>query len=254
MSRFSRSSGLIHVLTSLMVVGCSRPGSDAPNTAGLVGLSEQTALSCQYRRITALANGANSSEWYFVRQENRAESRDAASQQGEIWERDTQGRLFLTHLFFSEKAALEYSPGDLKASGRLPAWEAAWSIIDPALLGKELKLVKKATDGNGLVEEIYRGNLAGNETEIHWLPALKLPSTVKKQDDAGGKQSLTLVNCWPIEKATIQPTTESTLSSYRHIDFSDLGDMETDPLVQKIVALSGGHSHGGSEEHHHEIH
>lgn len=253
MSRNSHSSCLVTVLTSLMAVGCSGPDNNAPNTAGLVGLSEQTALSCQYRRVSATENLSSASDWHFVRQENRTESRDAASQQGEIWEKDAQGRLFLTHLFFSEKAALEYSPGDLKASGRLSAWEAAWSIIDPALLGKELKLINKTTDG-GIDEETYQGNWAGAETEIHWLPALKLPSSVKKQDGRG-QQSLTLVNCWPIDKATIKPTNESTLSAYRHIDYSDLGDMETDPLVQKIIALSGGHSHGGSEgEHHHETH
>jgi len=79
-----------------------------------------------------------------------------------------------------------------------------------------------------------------------------LPSSIS-HPDSSDKQSLRLVNCWPINKATIQPTTDSTLSAYRHIDYSDLGDMETDPLVQKIVALSGGHSHGASEEPH-EIH
>jgi hypothetical protein len=249
-----RSSGLVTVLTSLMTIGCSKSDNDAPNTASFAGLSEDTALSCLYKKTSAIENGSSSSDWHFVREKNRTESRDSASQQGEIWERDSQGRLFLTHVFFAEQAALDYSPGDLNASGRLPAWEAAWSIIDPTLLGKELKLIKKTTDGNGIAEEIYQGKWAGNETEIHWLPGLRLPTYVKKQA-ADGQQTLTIMNCWPIDKAAIQPTNESTLSAYRHIDYSDLGDMETDPLVQKIVALSGGHSHGGSQqEEHHETH
>jgi len=252
MSRFLRMRSLHIAMTGLLIGGCNLPIMNGMKTQDLVSLTQSTPISCQYQKSYVTNGKINQGNWYFLRQQNRTESRDEVARQGEIWQRDSGQHLFLTHVFFTEKAALDYTASDLKASGRLPSWDSAWSIIDPSMLEKELRLVDKATDNSGLVQETYRGKVNGINTEVQWLPGLKLPSSIS-HPDSSDKQSLRLVNCWPINKATIQPTTDSTLSAYRHIDYSDLGDMETDPLVQKIVALSGGHSHGASEEPH-EIH
>lgn len=238
------------VLVSLLTAGCALKlphDSTKLDATALAALSADDPMTCRYRKERVHGDPNLHSSWEFIREPQRTESYDGATRQGEIWERDTQGRLTLTHVFTDEKVALDYSTGDLKAAGRLPVWASVWSIVDPGLFGKALTLQGKTAKG-GLVLETYAGQLAGVDTKIDWLPALKLPARIQKTSPTG-TDSLSLEQCWPMAKAPRLPTPESQLNHYRHIDYSDLGDMETDPIVQKIVALSGGHAHGSAEPH-----
>jgi hypothetical protein len=140
-------------------------------------------------------------------------------------------------LFHAERVALEYSPGDLAASSQQAPWEAISSIIDPKQLGKTLKL-KGREHRNGLAVEHYAGHYGDTTTALDWMPALQLPARIAKTSKAG-VEALVLVQCSPLLSAAVQPISPAALAGYRHLDYSDLGDMESDPLVQRILSLSG---------------
>jgi hypothetical protein len=205
---------------------------------GLDTVVAKAPLACQFTKQIA-AN--KSSNWYFWRSPLRTETHDGLSNQGEIWERNNAGQLFYTRLFYNEKIALEFLPGDLSAIDTTPSWEQLGSLVDPKSLGKQLTLVSKETDGKLAIEH-YKGNINGVLTEVDWSPALQLPVHLNKALP-DGNLTLTIAKCGNNAKLNISPISKTELDDFRHLDYTDLGDMEDDPMVKHIEQLMGGHHH-----------
>lgn len=233
------------LLTSSLILFLSACASPAKNTytlpENLSSITTTSPLACQFKK--QLVNGQNpqSTNWYFWRDAQRTETRDGLSNQGEIWERNKAGQLFYTRVFYSDRVALEFVPGDLVAMGNTVSWQQLSSFIDPATLGKELLLQNKKTV-NQVAVEYYSGTLDGVPTEVDWLPAMQLPARLTKKLPEK-TITITLSECAPASKLTVQPITKSELDNFRHIDYTDLGDMESDPMAQHIEQLIGGHHH-----------
>lgn len=228
-----------------LLAGCAGPAPKpaAPEPPSLAGLDPSTPLGCRYEKHMTHGQQERRSNLYFWREAQRTETRDEASKQGEIWQRDGKDKLFYTRLFYPERVALEYTPGDLATVGSTATWEQVAALVDPQALGKTLQ-VQGRTGFAGVEAERYTGTENGVATEIDWLPGLKLPARVQRKSPEGVFE-LTLAECADISKAKQQPITRQELDGLRHIDFTDLGDMESDPAVQRIEAQLGGHHHEG---------
>lgn len=223
--------------------GLSGPGYELPENLAVLA-SANDALACRYQKLTNDHQGRqHTANWYFWREPQRTESRDVLSNQGEIWERNQAGQLFYTRLFFNERVALEFVPGDLAATGSTATWGQLSSLIDPGLLGKDLSLLDKGSQ-NGNVVEYYQGIVNHVAVEVDWLPSLRLPARLSKKLPEG-EVTLTLSECAGKDGLDIKPTSNADLSSFKRLDFTDLGDMEDDPLVRHIEQLMGGHHHAG---------
>ena len=201
-----------------------------------------TPLACRFEKQTSDGNKLQNSNWYFWRQAQRTETRDERSNQGEIWAQNNGGQFFYTRLFYNERVALEFVPGDLAATETAPSWQQLTSLIDPDTLGKELPLLSKDNSGNTAVE-YYSGTVKGVPTEVDWLPVLQLPARVVKKLPEG-TVSLSLSECAKEAKFAVKPSTKPELDHLRHLDYTDLGDMEDDPMVHHIEQLMAGHHHG----------
>ncbi|MDO9103607.1 MAG: hypothetical protein Q7U57_01465 [Methylovulum sp.] len=211
---------------------------------GLGEIVTTTPLACRFDKQMADGISPQNSSWYFWREAQRTETRDERSNQGEVWERNHAGQLFYTRLFYNERVALEFVPGDLAATGATTSWAQLSSIIDPNILGKELPLLSKETSGKTVVE-YYSGTVKGVATEVDWLPALQLPARIVKQLPEGAV-TLVLAECGKGSKFAMTPITKTELDKFRHLDYTDLGDMEEDPMVQHLEQLmGGGHHHDG---------
>lgn len=209
---------------------------------GLLGLASSPQLACRYEKQVLDGNKGQKTNWYFWRQQQRTETRDELSNQGEIWEVIKPGNFYYTRLFYNEHIALEWGHGDLMASGSTPAIKQISSIVDPDMLGKELVLQSKA-ETNGVPIESYRGTVNNIATEVDWLPTLKLPARlIKKLPE--GTVTLSLSDCDKESQFPIKPIAKAELDSFRRLDYTDLGDMEDDPMVQHIEQLMGGHHNG----------
>ena len=240
---------LLAALPTLFLGCASLSGKDSkPLSAEMLhGLKDMDPMTCEYQKTWLQNQKTSQAAWYFMRQPNRTETRDLATDQGDIWQRDDQGRLFKIRLFNQDRVALEYTDGDLKASDRLASWPTIWSIVDTRQFGKDLKLAAKETF-YGVELETYQGKLDGVDVKMEWLPSLKLPKSISRHGP-GMDEDLDLVSCKSLSTASIKPMTTAKLNDYRHIDFTDLGDMEQDPAVQKIMRLSGEHSHDHGDHH-----
>lgn len=216
--------------------------SETPLPAGLASFAGAPSLACGYQK-TLVEHGLEShSPWHVWRWPDQVQTRDDLSKQGEIWRKDPGGRIFFTRVFYPEQVALEYMPGDLAATGVAPDWgQLQAALVDPRQLGTELRLLGQR-DEAGVRVEHYSGKLDGIATELDWLPALGLPARISKAFPERSV-SLALQGCANVGQSQPQPLAGAALDRFRHIDFSDLGDMESDPEVQRVVALTGGHHH-----------
>lgn len=206
---------------------------------GLLDLANSNQLACRYEKQVAHADIPQKSNWYFWREEQRTETRDELSNQGEIWEYKKLGEFFYTRLFYNESVALEFVQGDLATTGTAPSVHQLTSLVDPKTFGKELTLISKENN-DGLPIEYYSGTIKNVATEVDWLPALQLPARlVKKLPDS--TVALTLSECNKGTKFAVKPITKAQLDNFRRLDYTDLGDMEDDPMVQHIEKLLGGH-------------
>lgn len=207
----------------------------------LLDATPTTSIGCRFEKKVNNDDHTQTGTWYFWRQKYRTETRDDFTRQGEIWTLNPKGQYFFTRLFFQQRLALDFSPGDLAATNRTPEWRQLSSLIDPQWLGKELTLIKQEHI-NGTLTEYYRGNVTGVDIEVDWLPQLQLPSRLVKNLPEG-PLTLTLLDCAKAEKFPIEATSKPELDRLRHIDYTDLGDMEEDPAVQRIQQLMGHNHH-----------
>ncbi len=233
------------LLAFLLVLLLSACAGSATKTyilpEGLGQVVATSPLACRFEKHTTDGKNTQKSNWYFWRETQRTETRDELSNQGEIWERNSAGQYFFTRLFFNERVALEFVPGDLAAMGSSPSWQQLSSLIDPKTLGKELKPQGKGSAG-GLSVEYYSGTINNVVTEIDWLPDLQLPARlVKKLSDI--TVILTVSDCGNVSKFAAKPITKPEFDKLRRLDYTDLGDMEDDPMVRHLELLMGGHHH-----------
>ncbi len=207
---------------------------------GLANLATSGRLACRYEKQIGDSNNTQIKNWYFWREAQRTETRDEFSNQGEIWESNDAGKFFYTRLFYNEHAAVEFVQGDLAATGATaPSTQQLFSLIDPKTLGKELTLLDKG-DMKGMAVEYYSGTVKNIPTEVAWLPSLQLPARINKKL-VTGNITLTLADCGNESKFSVNPITKKEFDNFRRFDYTDLGDMEDDPMVQRIEQLIGDH-------------
>ncbi|MDD5275358.1 MAG: hypothetical protein PHR16_04680 [Methylovulum sp.] len=233
------------LLTSSLILFLSACASPAKDTytlpENLSTITPANPLACRFEKQLVNEQKPQSTDWYFWRDALRTETRDELSNQGEIWEHNKTGQLFYTRIFYNDRVAIDFVPGDLAAMGNTVSWQQLGSLIDPATLGKELLLQNKKTV-NQVAVEYYSGTLNGIPTEVDWLPVIQLPARLTKKLPEK-TITVTLSECAPASKLAVQPITKAELDSFRHIDYTDLGDMESDPIAQRIEQLMGEHHH-----------
>jgi len=234
------------LITSLILclTACTGPAKKSQTLPdGLTQITPASSLACRFEKQISGEKNPRSSSWYFWRETQRTETRDERSNQGEIWTRTDTGQFYYTRLFYNERVALEFVPGDLAATGAAPSWRQLTSLVNPDTLGKELTLLGKDTS-NGMAVEYYSGTINSVETQVDWLPALQLPARMVKKLPDNSAVTLTLSDCGQDSKFPVKPITKPELDHLRHIDYTDLGDMEDDPMIHHLEQLMGGHDHG----------
>ena len=206
------------------------------------------AIACRYessQQILASPHDTQSpatpTSSYLWRESDRVETRDEGGETGALWERSNAGVIFFRKLYHQAHKAIEYYPDDLRAAGNNLSWDAIASTFDPKLLGSALKRVANE-NYLGREAERYRGEVDGVVMEVVWLTQERIPAMVTKTA-ANRVDTLRLAEIWPIEKAPWMRSTSVLLEQYRHLDFTDLGDIESDPFVKSVVSNAHDHHH-----------
>lgn len=196
-------------------------------------------IACRFEWRVIPAGGEEQevrSEWFLWRRPSLIEIREKGGV-GEVWERGLDRRISYRRVFHEERRVIEYTPGDLRALRRAPDWARLSSLVDPDLLGRDLKRSGEE-ERLGRRAERYRGRLDGVEVELLWLPQERIPALIREIYPDRERQ-LRLIEMYPLEES---PWPHGRFAEYRHTDYADIGDQEADPFLRKRLN-EGSHDH-----------
>lgn len=198
-------------------------------------------IACRFEWRVIPAGGEEQevrSEWFLWRRPSLIEIREKGGESGEVWERGPDRRISYRRIFHEERRVIEYTPGDLRALRREPDWARLSNLVDPALLGRDLKRSGEE-ERLGRRAERYRGRLDGVEVELLWLSREQIPALIREIYPDRERQ-LRLIEIYPLEES---PWPHGRFAEYRHTDYADIGDQEADPFLRKLLNEGGGHDH-----------
>lgn len=200
------------------------------------------AVAAQYEtRSIQLAHRpqARTQRWYLLRSEQRIETWAEDASERQLWQRDADGEIRHARLFPADRRVVDYQAGDLRALGRYPDWRRLGELIDAGLLDR----LKDTGPVSVLNREArrYQGQIDGVDLEIWWLPRERLPALLRR----GFGDREIAVHLLALHPLARNPWPQADSRGYTHIDYTDLGDMEADPFVQKLHAAEAhaGHDH-----------
>jgi hypothetical protein len=207
----------------------------------LAGPSAPPLVALFETRIQPKEKGSKpqTSRWYFFREAERVEIRDEHGRGGELWERDPSGKMFYSRLLHDDRAQIEFAPTEFQVAGR--TWDRVSSLVDRGALGKTLQ-----HEGHGrrigTQMERFAGTADGRRVAVLWDNELALPAEIRGSNPHRST-IVRLMRTWAPGQAPVSMTGEKTLAVYRQIDGADLGDMESDPLVVRVLGQGAAHQH-----------
>ena len=194
-------------------------------------------LACRYE-LTVTPQAKNQAlksknSWYFWRKNTLVQTGSADGAYGEIWERTGKGVILYKKLYHADKTAVEYMPADRTIDNS----DFNWFKLSSMLSRQELDGLKplKKTRVLGRKAQWLKGKSAGQNLKVLWLLEEKLPANIVRTDKTS-RAELRLVEISPLSSAPRQPVRLEDIADYRHIDAADIGDMENDPFVKKLLA------------------
>ncbi len=213
-------------------------------------LDRQT-LGARYTVVFTDAKGVSQeSEVTIWRMKSRVLWEYPLSGIAESWHRNVREQLQLVRYFDQYDRGIEYYPADMPAYDP-QSWERLWQLVPAAELES---LEAGATHGDKCqLERGYSGTGHGLEVSGAWLGAAGLPSRWKTRA-TGASSSWQLKELVTDAKAVAQAF--DSREHYQLIDYADIGDNESDPLLLKMASLGvvehkvqaprvahGGHNH-----------
>ena len=229
---------LVFILALLLHAGAV--SADAKSASDPAVYQPLAAHYQETRRVTGTHK--ESADWYFTRQNNQVES--VRGDNAEVWQRDERGELTLTRVFHHDRKLIQYTPGELRTQGRQKDWSALNTIIDPRR-NTALKQVGSVSF-LGRPATRYTGKLGEEKIEVVWLTKEALAAKLVR---SGRYVSITL-ELKELRAAPDSSWPQANLAKaekYAYLDAADLGDMEYDPFIQRVLGVDSGH---GAQAHH----
>ena len=170
------------------------------------------------------------SDWYLVRTASRIET--AAEGRAEIWERSERGDVSMRRVLRDDQFILEYHPGDLRAMSIEPQWRALGTVVDPHELPKLTRAGSKKALGR--TAQVYRSRAGRDRVEVWWIQDVSLPALVKRSGELG-TYTMKLVDVRESAPSDWPLASHWRTEEFRVVDAADLGDLEHDPVVKRIM-------------------
>lgn len=200
-------------------------------TGSAVGALADSTIAANYELKVTHAGQTSTSNFVFVREDDRVEVQDLASGVVERWQRDAGGRLFYLRIFKADRKAIEFQPADLAMAGVTDRWGLLRSVVSPAL--RDELQYRGQRRFRGRTTQSFRGTRGDVTTELLWLADLEVPARVVRRFD-GERSTLELTALEQGIAAAQRFLPRDELQQYEHIDFADLGDRHDDPFVQRV--------------------
>lgn len=231
-----------NIFIGLLVLGTLGVAGAATNEIQSTNRVAPPALAGRFETVeTRLGQKVTRQDWRLWRTKNRIETRNETTQMGEVWTRVSSNQMAHDKLFLADQTVLEYAPGELRAAQQTVDWDRLGGLVEVKTLARDFK-PGGTTVVLGRTAQIYQRQSAAGLEVIWWLPAEQVAALIRRElpDRTVTTQ---LQEIYPVGQP---PWTPGSTAGFRTIDYADLGDMESDPFVQKITRQLG-HAH----EHEH---
>ncbi|GIX21391.1 MAG: hypothetical protein KatS3mg121_0174 [Gammaproteobacteria bacterium] len=212
---------------SLLAAACMVPSIALPSDA------DAPALAAEFE--TRFGKQA-ARRWRLLRDAARIEVQERVPGVSELWLLEGGGRIRHLRLYHEARAGIEYDAADLRLLEAVPDWRALGRVVDPARL-ERLGPPEPAERFARWPARRY----ARDGQEVVWIPALQLPARIAE----GEAVTRLLAVHTP---AAAAPWRFTDPGAYRLIDYADLGDMERDPFVMRLLEIdpdAAGVAHHG---------
>jgi hypothetical protein len=201
-------------------------------------------LTVHYRE-TRSNQGAGKAvaDWYFARRAGEVEA--ARGDSAEVWKRDIRGDITLIRVFHQDQKLIQYTSGELRTQSRYPDWVSLNSIFDP----RKISALKRVGTVSylGRPASCYQGKLDSQKVKVVWLDSEALTAKVVRSW-RGNSVTLELKELRTVPDANWPQAGLGKAEAYALLDGADLGDMEYDPFVQRVLGRDG--DHGGHAHYH----
>lgn len=234
------SLGLALTLESAAHQGLHQVGqADAPPTAG--ARVSMPAIAARYliEERPARAKPQPRLAWYLYRGDHVVETANPAQGTAERWERDSGGRITHARYFHGDRRVVEAAFGELRTRNMVPDWRQLGAVFDP----REVAGLRKvgATRHLGQAASIYRGRVGDESLEVTWLESAAIAARVVRASRRG-TTSIVLAELRDERPESWPHVGAVDTATYQRIDLADLGDMESDPFVKRLLRAGGGHA------------
>ena len=204
-------------------------------SAAQAAVAEIPALAARY----ALQVGKQRTDWYLWRDKDTVETANTAVGQNNLWERLADGSYHYRRVFNQEQRVVEYVPGELRARNAEPDWRTLSSVVSPLLLEQLKRGASRTLFGQKATH--YSGVAGGRPIDVWWLERDQIPASLRIGSGADA-QRMRLVDVRAEAPDSWPRASEARIAAYALLDASDLGDMESDPFVARLLQAEG-HSH-----------
>jgi hypothetical protein len=187
------------------------------------------------------------SDWYLVRTTSRIET--AGEGRAEVWERSERGDLSMRRVFRDDQFILEYHTGDLRAMDIKPDWRVLGNVLDPDALPRSSRTGLKKVLGR--TAQVYKSGAERDRIEVWWIEDVRLPALVRRKGDLG-TYTMRLMEIRDSAPSDWPLATHWRTDEFRVVDAADLGDLEHDPVVKRIIGADASRQAGSTRPHAHD--
>ncbi len=194
-------------------------------------------LACQFETVfeSKVQNESSfKAVWRLWRATEEVESWQVGSKEGEVAGLDGAGGVHFRRVFHPERTEVFYSAMELKVLGKTRDWRQSYSLVAPEFLKEQL-----APNGMEVLLdttlEKYEGTVDGRHWVVLWSAREQLAYRLRVESERG-VSTTTLLERYPLDK---HPWERLRKRGYNSIDFADLGDSETNPVIRRIMNRLG---------------
>lgn len=211
----------------------------------LVAINVQASTTSNRYVLESISHSGTHNEeivhhgWSVWQDKNKIEIQQDGAPYAVVWEELPGGAIARSEVHHAFKTVVHYTPGDAKALGFTQQWHWSAGLFDGTLVkllhpvGTDRYADKKATR--------YKGKIKNVNYQVVWLEQANIPAYIEISDSSRS-ETISLVN------SKQKPEKIHWEESYDDLDYADLGDNETHPLVKAMHNLEPqymypGHGH-----------
>ena len=220
----------------LLVFGLCSTGSVWAEAAKTCSI--EAPVVAKYKIRVEVPGGVTENTLQLWRHNNQVAIRYPKTLVTEMWEKTKNDRLHLVKIFEKHKKGIEYQPFEISGSHD---WSVKRQLVSNEAISK-MNLIKSTGQGCNLIKNYSKQTNRG----VRHLVWLENKALIKSYIETNDQRTTTWTLLSTSRKQQEIWKKFSALNSYDTVDYTDIGDNESDPFLTSMINFGfiENHSHG----------